>query len=326
MTMKQIQLIELAERILTGETPPEGTLSHIASLPDERAFDLFPGAGLIRTHFFGSGIQLCTISNAKSGRCSEDCAFCSQSAFASTDSPVYPLLSKRELQAGAQAAQRQPINRFSWVTSGKRLPRQEVEALAEALADLNGNRLGYCASLGTLGADDLAVLKSAGLTRYHHNLETSRSFYGRICTTHSYDERVATIRAAKSLGLSVCAGGIFGLGETDQQVLELAIEIKALDVDAVPINFLTPIQGTRLSSHKALTPLRCLKIISLFRYVLPDKDILICGGREHNLEALHPLVFQAGASGIMTGNYLTTSGRTLEKDLALLRALGLSPR
>jgi biotin synthase len=324
--MEHIQLIELAERILAGETPPKDTLSRIASLPDERAFDLFAGASLIREHFFGTGIHLCTICNAKSGRCSEDCAFCSQSAFARTDAPVYPLLSKAALQEGARSAQRQPINRFAWVTSGKRLPRQEVEALAEALSDLNGKRVAYCASLGTLGADDLAILKSAGLTRYHHNLETSRSFYGRICTTHSYDERVATIRAAKSLGLSVCAGGIFGLGETDQQVLELAIEIRDLAVNAVPINFLTPIRGTRLESQKTLTPLRCLKIISLFRYVLPNKDLLICGGREQNLKELHPLVFQAGASGIMTGNYLTTTGRTLQKDLELLQSLGLSPR
>jgi biotin synthase len=324
--MEGIQLVELAERILTGETLPKETLARIASLPDEQAFDLFAGASLIREHFFGRTIHLCTISNAKSGRCSEDCAFCSQSAFARTDAPVYPLLSRTGLQEGAHAAQCQPINRFAWVTSGKRLPRQEVERLAEALSHLNGNRLGYCASLGTLGADDLAILKSAGLTRYHHNLETSRSFYGQICTTHSYDERVATIRAAKSLGLSVCAGGIFGLGETDQQVLELALEIRDLDVSAVPINFLTPIPGTRLGSLKALTPLRCLKIISLFRYVLPDKDLLICGGREQNLKERHPLVFQAGASGIMTGNYLTTTGRTLEKDLALLQTLGLNPR
>jgi biotin synthase len=324
--MDRVQLIELAERILIGETPPKDTLFRLASLPDERAFDLFAGASLIREHFFGRGIHLCTICNAKSGRCSEDCAFCSQSAFARTDAPVYPLLSKVGLQEGARAAQRQPINRFAWVTSGKRLPRQEVEALAAAISELNGNGNGYCASLGTLGVDDLAILKSAGLSRYHHNLEASRSFYGRICTTHSYDERVATVRAAKSLGLSVCAGGIFGLGETDQQILELAIEIQDLDVNAVPINFLTPIQGTRLASQKALTPLRCLKIISLFRYVLPDKDLLICGGREHNLKEIHALVFHAGASGIMTGNYLTTTGRTLEKDLELLQSLGLHPR
>jgi biotin synthase len=324
--MDRIQLIQLAERILAGETPPLDTFSRIASLPDGRAFDLFAGASLIRERFFGRGIHLCTICNAKSGRCSEDCAFCSQSAFAKTDAPVYPLLSELELQEGARAAQCQPINRFAWVTSGKRLPPQEVEALAKALSDLNGDRMGYCASLGTLQTDDLALLKSAGLTRYHHNLEASRSFYGRICKTHSYDERVETIRAAKSLGLSVCAGGIFGLGESDHQVLELALEIKELNVDAVPINFLMPIQGTRLESRKALTPLRCLKIISLFRYVLPDKDLLICGGREHNLKELHPLVFHAGASGTMTGNYLTTTGRTLEKDLALLQSLGLHPR
>ena len=164
------------------------------------------------------------------------------------------------------------------------------------------------------------------MTRYHHNLETSESFFPSICTTHSYKERVDTIMTARELGLSLCVGGLFGMGETDEQVFELAMAIRELDVDSVPINFLTPIKGTKLENSRELSPLRCLKIIALFRYALPDKDILICGGREENLGELHPFVFYAGASGLMTGNYLTTKGRTYKQDLKMIEDLGFAVR
>ena len=191
---------------------------------------------------------------------------------------------------------------------------------------MNSLPIRTCASLGILDKEDLKILKEAGMTRYHHNLETARSHFGNICTTHSYESRVDTIRAAREVGLSICSGGIFGIGETDEQVLELALTLKDLDVDAVPINFLIPIPGTPLASIEGITPLRCLKIIALFRYVLPQKDIYVCGGREANLKSLHPFIFYAGASGIMTGNYLTTKGRRLEDDLDLLKQLSFLPR
>ena len=182
-------------------------------------------------------------------------------------------------------------------------------------------------SLGkNLKENDLNLLKRSGVTRYHHNLETSKSHFDRVCTTHTFEERVETIRAAKRSGLSVCAGGIFGIGESDRQILELALTLKALDVDAVPINFLVPVKGTSAEGMRNLTPLRCLKIISLFRHVLPDKEIIVCGGRKTGLKDLHPLVFYAGASGIMTGDYLTTSGRALDEDLEMIDQLGFAPR
>ncbi|MBU2429535.1 MAG: biotin synthase BioB, partial [Proteobacteria bacterium] len=180
--------------------------------------------------------------------------------------------------------------------------------------------------LGILEFEDFQVLKKAGVTRYHHNLETARSHFDQICTTHTFQERVDTIRAAKKAGLSICAGGLFGTGETDEQILEMALELKDLDVDAVPVNFLTAIKGTPLESKNFLTPLRCLKIISLFRYVLPQKDILICGGRMNNLKLLHPMIFHAGASGLMTGSYLTTKGNQLEDDLEMIRQLEFDVR
>ncbi len=322
--MDKKEAIQLAERILEGREPDQDTLARIAHTPDHEVFDLMAGASTLRNAFFGNRVQLCTICNAKSGKCSEDCAFCSQSAFAKAQIPVYPL-DPDIIKQGAQHAKNGAVARFSVVTSGKRLPKNEVKIVGETLAACGADGINYCASLGTLGPQDLKTLKEAGVTRYHHNLETAKSHYPHICTTHSFDERVGTVKAAKDIGLSVCSGGLFGMGESDLQVLELALTLKTLDVDAVPINFLTPIQGTKMEGAGYLTPLRCLKIIALFRFVLPQKEIIICGGREANLKELHPLVFFAGASGIMTGNYLTTEGRTMEKDLEMLEHLGLEP-
>jgi biotin synthase len=186
--------------------------------------------------------------------------------------------------------------------------------------------LKYCVSLGILDRDDLELLKSAGVSRYHHNLETSRSYFKNICTTHTYDERIRTIKAGRKAGLSICSGGLFGIGESDEQILELALELKELDVDSIPLNFFIPIKGTRCEKTHQLTPFRCIKIIALFRYVLPRKEIIICGGRENNLKHLHDWVFYAGASGIMTGNYLTTKGRTLQNDIEMLEALHFQVR
>ncbi len=324
--MDRKSLLALAEDIVNGYTPDIDEYKALAAIEEHNVFSLFAGADMIRDFHFGREIHLCCICNGKSGKCSEDCSFCSQSAFARTDAPVYPLMKKHELQEGGLWASETPINRYSIVTSGKRLPKKEVVAIAEALTELDGNRISTCASLGILDSDDFMTLKNAGVSRYHHNLETAQSYFNHMCTTHTYQERINTILAAKGAGLSVCSGGVFGIGESDEQVLELALTLKDLDVDAVPLNFLVPIEGTQAENRDELTPLRCLKIISLFRYVLPKKDIFVCGGREHNLKELLSTIFYAGASGIMTGDYLTTSGRTLEKDLAMIEQLGFATR
>ncbi|MDD5475550.1 MAG: biotin synthase BioB [Syntrophales bacterium] len=319
-------LLELAETIIEGKDSPEEPLRGLATVPMEYLDALLTGAELIREHFFGKEIHLCSICNGKSGRCSENCSFCSQSSAAQTDIPVYPLLGKEHLQEKGRSIRGTPIHRYSVVTSGKRLPRQEVAAVADALAELAEENFALCASLGTLDSEDFRILKDAGLTRYHHNLETAESHFSRICTTHTYLERVETIEAAKEAGLSICAGGIFGVGETDDQVIELAFALKSLRVDAVPVNFLVPREGTLLGGTDAIPPLRCLKIVALLRFILPKTDLFVCGGRESALRDLHPLIFSAGASGIMTNDYLTTAGRSLAEDLELLERLDLRPR
>jgi biotin synthase len=317
---------ELAEKILDGKTPDNQTYIKILSAPDDELLSIMHGADMLRQNRFGMRIHLCTICNGKSGKCSEDCRFCSQSSFSKTSAPVYPVLPKDELIKGGLYAQETPINRFSIVTTGRGLPGRDVEAVIDAMKDLDDKKIKKCVSLGILKDEDMQLISSSGITRYHHNLETSRSLFNEVCTTHTYEERAETIRAAKRAGMEVCAGGLFGIGETDEQIFELASDIKALDVDSIPLNFLVPIPGTPYGRLNRLTPIRCLKIIAFFRYFLPDKEIIICGGREKNLKELHPLIFYAGASGMMTGNYLTTDGRSLDDDLALLSQLGFSVR
>jgi biotin synthase len=321
---KELNII--TENILSKKPLQVDSYRIIADTLEQDVHMLMAGANRIRKAHFGPEIHLCTICNGKSGKCSEDCAFCSQSASSNTHASVYPLLNKEKLMAGGEYASETPINRYSVVTSGRRLPPGEVAAVAQALGALDPDRIKTCASLGILAPEDFRVLKKAGVTRYHHNLETAKSHFPNMCGTHTYEERVNCVLNAKRAGLSVCSGGIFGIGETDEQVLELALALKDLHVDAVPINFLVPVEGTPMARYKNLSPMRCLKIISLFRYVLPDTNILVCGGREDGLGNRHSEIFEAGANGIMTGNYLTTEGRTLQKDLGMLNSLGLKVR
>ncbi len=324
--MNRYKYLKLAEEILNGQSPEKGEYLDILNSPDQDIIAVMNGADLIRNRFFGNEVHLCTICNGKSGRCSEDCRFCSQSSFAKTDSPAYPLMDRQGLMEGGLRALDTPINRYSIVTTGRGLSKKETKIIADAMYGIDSEKLGKCASLGILDEDDMKILKNAGVNRYHHNLETCRSHFENICTTHTWEERLNTIRAAKKTGMEVCAGGIFGVGESNEQILELAVELRTLDVDSVPINFLTTIKGTPFENLDNLSPLRCLKIIAFFRYLLPDKDILVCGGREQNLREMHSMVFHAGASGIMTGNYLTTEGRTLELDLEMIRGLGFKVR
>ncbi|WP_462324834.1 biotin synthase BioB [Desulfoplanes sp.] len=322
MNLSIHRIAELAEKALTIRLDREELLE-LTDIPEGNLTKLFAGTEHIRTHFFGPSIHLCTIQNAKSGRCSEDCSYCAQSSHFDTDVPTYPLLPHGKMVEGGVRASRSPINRYSLVTSGRRLPQKEIPHVARAMGDLKGKDIKLCASLGILHREDLAELKRNGMTRYHHNLETCAELFPSICTTHRFKERVATLRAAKEVGLEVCSGGIFGLGESLEQTLDLALTLRDIDVDAVPMNFLIPIPGTPLEHARPLRPLECLRRIALFRFALPDKEIIVCGGRVANLKELHPMVFQAGASGIMTGNYLTRKGRTLEQDLGLLEDLGL---
>ena len=285
---------------------------------------LLSGAFLIREHYHGHGIRLCAIVNAKSGRCPEDCAFCAQSAHHRTQIETYALMEPGEILHKAQEAEVMGARRFSIVTSGTALTMSELAKVVQTIRLLKEKtELILCASLGMLAEEHAHQLKEAGLSCYHHNLETAPSFFPEICTTHRYEEDLDTLRCAQGAGLKVCSGGIFGLGESAKQRVELAYTLKEMEVDSIALNFLNPISGTPLEGAATLTPLEILRSVALFRYILPDKDIRICGGREVGLRDLHPLVIWAGANGIMIGNYLTTRGRDHRADLEMIGDLGM---
>lgn len=286
---------------------------------------LMAEAQRLRERHFGRHVSFCVITNAKSGLCSEDCAFCSQAAGARGEVPRYPLPPQEELVAAAAQAARAGASRFSLVTSGRGIVSgKEQEALLRTVAAIVDTvPIQVCASLGIVESAFLKELKAAGVSRYHHNLEAAASFFPQICTTHTYEERVATIEAARDAGLSVCAGGILGLGESVDQRWELAQALKELAVDAIPLNFLHPLPGTGLHGRPLLTPLEALQSILAFRLHFPDRPLIICGGRQVTLRSLAPLMFAAGANCLMTGDYLTTKGRLPEEDRQMLADLGL---
>lgn len=316
----------LVERILTGgKLAPEEALE-LASTALHELPDLFAAANRIKAHFVGNQVHLCSIINAKSGRCGEDCAFCAQSSHHVTETPIFPLVDEDAITSAARDAAQRGSGCFGIVTSGTSIgPGEELERICIALRRIRSETgIDPSCSLGIIDQETAVRLKAAGAVTYHHNLETARSFFPSICTTHDYEEDIQTIRNARQAGMKVCCGGIFGMGETMAQRVELALTLRELEVDSVPINFLNPIPGTRLADANFLTPLECLHIIALFRLILPKKRITVCGGREINLRDLQSWMFFAGANGTMIGNYLTTSGRDEQQDRQMLNDLGLT--
>jgi biotin synthase len=320
--MPKIQ--ELQKKAISGKGVSYGEAEWLLGRNDDETIELIAAANEIRRHFKGNKVKLCSIVNAKSGKCSENCSFCAQSAHHKTEIDVYPMISHEEMYESARKAKKAGTTCFGIVTSGKGISSQkELDEICLALKKIGSINIDRCASLGILSSDQLKKLKAAGLKKFHHNLETSKSHFRKICTTHKYEDRIATIKAAKESGLSVCSGGIFGLGESPVQRVELAFMIKELDPDSIPINFLNPIKGTKLEKNRLLEPLEALRIIAMFRFVMPEKDIVICGGREVTLRSLQPLMFSSGANMTMLGNYLTTAGNKPEDDIKMITDLGL---
>ena len=312
----------LENKIVSGGELSREEAAYISSISGAGVFDLFAAASRIRTRFRGDIIDICAIVNAKSGACPEDCAYCAQSSRSFSDSPVFPLADKKAVLNKAAEAKRGGAKRFCIVTSGRKVTGAEIRKIAGMISEVGELGLLPCATLGLLAEEELLFLKEAGLNRFHHNLETSERFFPAICTTHSYREKLKTIAAVKSIGLSLCCGGIFGLGETWQDRIDMGMALREIAPDSVPINFLIPVRGTRLGSRSQLGPVEALRIVSLFRFLLPGKEIRICGGRLQTLGELNPFIFMAGADGILSGNYLTTTGRSFEDDMRLIEQLG----
>ncbi|WP_456342081.1 biotin synthase BioB [Thermovibrio sp.] len=298
-------------------------LLEILKSPPDRFYKLISDSFDLRQRYFGLRVETCAILNAKSGKCPSDCKFCAQSVKFKVPIKTYPLLPEGELYKRAKEVFELGIDRFSFVISGISPTKEDLKRIGRVIEKLKGENAGFklCASLGQLGKEELKFLKECGLDRYHHNLETSREFYPKISTAQRWEDRFKTVLRAKEVGLSTCCGGIFGLGESDEDVISLIESLRELGVDSVPVNFLHPIKGTPLEGANYLTPLKCLKILVALRFALPQTQIRVCGGREYNLRELQPLALLT-VDSLMVGNYLTTKGRGLRDDAQMIRDMG----
>lgn len=290
-------------------------------MPEAR---LLRQAADVRETAFGRQVDLCAIINARSGDCAMDCRFCSQSRHNQTPIRIFGLLSDELLRTRILTLAALPVRHIGIVTSGGALNADELERLCTVLASLPSDvRPRICASLGRLSAGQFTQLAEAGLTRYHHNLETSRNHYPRICTTQTWDQRRDTVLRAVRAGLQACSGGLFGLGESWEDRIDFAFGLKALGVRHVPMNFLYPHPQTPMAGQKILGAGEALRIVAVFRHILPQATLRICGGRPLVLGERQSEIFAAGANALMTGDYLTTQGQGVEEDLAMIASLGL---
>ncbi len=320
---------DIGQRVLGGGqiTRDEATwLFQLETSAD--VLDLLSWANRIREHFKGNKIHLCSIVNAKAGACSENCSFCAQSAFHQTGAPKYGFVEPEPVVAAAEEARQNQVTAVGLVAAWKGLNEGPMlDEVCDRIRELKaGGKTRPDASLGLIKKQEVADrLKAAGLECYGHNLESSRRFFPQTCTTHTFDDRLETIGYLKKAGIKICSGGIIGMGETRADRCELAFELKAIGAHVVPINILNPIPGTPFEKIAPLPVLEILKTIACFRFILPRQEIMIAGGRTVNLRDAQSMVFMAGASALMVGNYLTTLNQPVEKDLQMIKDLGLDP-
>nr|WP_297176920.1 biotin synthase BioB [uncultured Agathobaculum sp.] len=313
------ELHNVRDRVLSGGAVDRPTALWLYDQPLD---GLCACADEIRRHFCGNGFDLCTIVNAQSGHCPENCKFCAQSAHNHTGADEYPLLSADEIVAHAKENARQGVLRYSIVTSGRRLSDGEVDQVCAAVRRIRAETpLAVCISGGLLNQAQFARLKDAGVTRVHNNLEASRRFFPFVCTTHTFDDKVAAIHAAQAAGLTVCSGGIMGLGETPADRIDMALTLRELGVKSVPVNLLNPIPGTPFANNPRLTADDLRRIVAVYRFILPDAAIRLAGGRGL-LPDKGRSCFLSGANAAISGDMLTTAGITTATDRSLLAELG----
>jgi biotin synthase len=312
----------LSVRILKGEYVTREEALEILKSDDDDLFLMLDDAFRVRRHYFGRDVTFHVIRNAKSGSCSENCSFCSQSALSESDIPRYPMQTLDEILDGARKAHEMAARRYCIVTSGRSPSGKDIDRICEAVHLIKKEiPIEICTSLGILAAEQAVQLKESGVNRYNHNLESSERFYSSVCTSHSYSDRVATARIAKAAGLELCSGGLIGMGETLEDRVELAFALRELDADSIPVNFLNPRPGTPMEGQARLTPSDCLRTLAMFRFVNPEKEIRIAGGRESCIGHMQVLSLYA-ANSIFTTGYLTTSGQGYEADMLMIDQAG----
>ncbi|AVD56960.1 MULTISPECIES: biotin synthase BioB [Heyndrickxia] len=314
---------KLAEKVIEGYVIREEEARKILTVRDHEVLALVHGAYQIRRHFYGKKVKLNLIINAKSGLCPEDCGYCAQSIKAATKIDRYPLVSKQTIVEGAKEAKKNKIGTYCIVMSGRRPTNREVDTVIAAVEEIKRDveQLKICACLGLVTEEQAFKLKAAGVDRFNHNINTSANHHANITTTHGYEDRVNTIENVKKAGISPCSGVICGMGETDKDIIDMTFALKDLDADSIPVNFLHPVKGTKLENMDELTPIRCLKNLSLFRFINPTKEIRIAGGREYHLRSLQNLGLFI-ANSIFIDDYLTTEGQDAKEDYQLIEDLG----
>ena len=312
----------LVARSLNGQGMSREEGSALLALPDEDVPSALQAAFDVRKVQFGRRVKICVLQNARSGLCPEDCHYCSQSSMSTADIDKYPLMPKELLFDGARRAWCAKAKRYCMVTSGRGPTDEEVDHFCEVTRQIKQQfPLEICVCLGLLSEAQARRLKAAGVGWVNHNLNSSERFYPEICTTHTYQDRVETVKNVRRAGLMTCSGGIIGMGESDEDILDLAFACRGLEMDSIPINFLHPIKGTPMEAYKFLTPMRCLKVLCLFRFLNPKSEIRAAGGREVNLRSMQALVFYA-ANSIFVEGYLTTPGQQAEDARRMIEDMG----
>lgn len=310
---------QIKDKIINGI---DITYNEALSLINAPFDELLNCADEIREHFCKNIFDVCSIINAKSGRCSEDCKFCAQSAHYKTDIAEYPLLDKDKIVKEALYMAEKGVLRFSIVTSGKALTDKDVDIIAEVIKEIKSkSNISICASLGLLSASNFEKLKNAGLERVHNNLEASKNYFPKVCSTHTFEDKVNALKKAVSSGLSVCSGGIIGLGEAMHDRIDLAFSLKELGIKSVPLNILSNIKGTPYENNKKLSESEILRTAAIFRFILPDAFIRLAGGRAQ-LSDSGKKAFLSGINAVITGDMLTTSGISVDTDMQMIKDTG----
>ena len=312
----------LADKALQGIVPERDELQAVLDAAEEELPELLSAAFKVRHHYHGKRVQIHMLQNAKSGLCPENCHYCSQSSV--SDAPIdrYPFLSKEKLIEGAKQAKAAGAVRYCIVNSGRGPTNKEIEEIADAVREIREKvGINICCSLGLMTKEKVQKLKEVGVGRINHNLNTSRQHHPEVVTTHSYDDRVATLENVKHVGIGTCSGGIIGMGESDDDIIDLALALRAMDIDSIPVNFLHSIPKTPFEQKSELTPQKCLKTLCLFRFVNPSKEIRVAGGREVNLRSLQPLSLYP-ANSIFVNGYLTTPGQETSDAHQMIADLG----
>jgi biotin synthase len=312
----------LADKSLNGIIPERDELRAVLDAPEEDVPELLSAAFKVRRHYFGKRVQIHVLQNAKSGLCPEDCHYCSQSSLSEAPIDRYPFMSKEQLIESAKKAKQAGAVRYCIVNSGRGPTNKELDEIAAAVRAIREQvGINICCSLGLMDEEKARKLKEAGVGRVNHNLNTSRAHHPEIVTTHSYDDRVTTIQNVQHAGIGTCSGGIIGMGESDEDVIDLALTLRAMHIDSIPVNFLNSIPKTPFEAKRELTPQRCLKTLCLFRFVNPDKEIRLAGGREVNLRSLQPFALYP-ANSIFVNGYLTTPGQDASDAHRMIEDLG----